>query len=312
MTKLTIGIDISKDKLDVYRLPDGAEHTFPNDQKGLKALLRWLSGAQVERIVFEPTGPYHRRMERTLSHAGLTLCKVNPRHARRFAEALGKLAKTDRLDAAVLARFGEALKPEPTTPRDDILNTLRELHLARLALVKDRTAAKNRQKQQEHPLIKCQAKARLRHIEEDLKSLEEEMTTLVSQHAELARRLAILVSIPGVGAITALAFLIEMPELGDLGPKQAAALAGLAPIAKQSGQWRGKARIQGGRAGLRQALFMPALIACRYNPDLHLKYDALVAAGKPAKVAITAVMRKLVILANTLVSQDRNWEPRMA
>ncbi len=312
MTEIFIGVDISKDHLDAHRLPDGASAQFPNDAKGIKALIRWIGPQAPERVVFEPTGADHRRLETLMSKAGLALSKVNPRQARRFAEATGKLAKTDRADAAMLARLGQVLKPAETEATDETLRYLRDLGVARDALVKDRTAAKNRQKVQLHPLLKRQTDARLKQICAQLKDIEAEILAVIRQDPERSRRLDILASIPGLGFITAFALLIGMPELGRLGPKQAAALAGLAPIARQSGQWRGKARIQGGRANLRQALYMPALIACRFNPDLKAKYEQLCEAGKPPKVAITAVMRKLIILANTLTAHDRTWTQKVA
>jgi transposase len=300
MTEIFIGVDISKDHLDAHRLPDGATAQFPNDDKGIKALIRWIGPQAPERVVFEPTGAYHRRFETLMAKQGLALSKVNPRQARRFAEATGKLAKTDRADAAMLARLGQVLRPIETKAPDETLRYLRDLVVARDALVKDRTAATNRQKEQVHPLLKRHTEARLKQIAAQLKDIEAEILAITRKDPELYRRLDILASIPGLGIITAFALLIGMPDLGRLGPKQAAALAGLAPIARQSGQWGGKARIEGGRTNLRQALYMPALIACRFKPDLKAKYQQLRQAGKPAKVAITAVMRKLIILANPL------------
>jgi len=177
--------------------------------------------------------------------------------------------------------------------------------------VKNRTAAKNRSKTLSHPLLKRQNTAQLRQIERQIVAVEREILDRIKADPDLARRFEILLSIPGVSTITAFTILIEMPELGTLDQRQAASLAGLAPITRQSGKWNGRASIRGGRANLRQALYMPALVAMRFNQDLKTKYQHLVAAGKPAKVAITAIMRKLLILANALVRDDREWIPNL-
>jgi transposase len=312
MNQDTIGVDVSKDHLDAHRLADGASRRFANDKAGHKAFLRWSAEKALERVVFEPTGPYHRAFERVLGLARAPFAKVNPRQARRFAEATGKLAKTDRLDAAMLARMGALLQLPVRPPRSEIVMELKELHLAREALVRDRTAAKNRGRVLVLALLKRQNAQRLDQIERQIAAVETAMRNIVNADAELSSRFAILTSIPGVSAITAFALLVEMPELGTLEAGEAASLAGLAPIARQSGRWTGRSFIRGGRAGLRQALYMPALVAMRFNPDLKAKYQQLVAGGKPAKVAIAAIMRKLIVLANALLKANRPWQPRLA
>jgi transposase len=311
MTQATIGVDISKDTLDAYRMSDGAHRRFTNDNTGHGALIAWI-GSAAARVVFEPTGPYHRAFERALATAGLPLVKVNPRQARRFAEATGKLAKTDRLDAALLARMGERLELEARPVRSPVLAELKELHVAREALVKDRTAAKNRAKIRTLALLKRQSVQRLDQIERQIAAIDAAILAIIEADAKLAKRFAILTSIPGVARITAFALLIEMPELGTLEARQAASLAGLAPVARQSGRWTGRAFIRGGRASVRIGLYMPALAATRFNPDLTAKHRQLVAAGKPAKLALTAVMRKLLVLANALLKARRTWTPKRA
>ena len=283
---------------------------FNNDKAGLKALMSWL-GMGVRRVVFEPTGRYHLALERRLAEAGYPLVKVNPRQARRFGEALGNRAKTDRTDAAMLARMGAALELEPQPIRPEILHNLNALVSARRALVKDRTAAMNRARGLELAILHRQNAARLRRIEADLKAIDAAITELISSDEALTLRYSLLLSIPGISTITAAALLAQMPELGALDQRAAASLAGLAPITRQSGRWRGKSFIQGGRALVREALYMPALVAARFNPDLKAVHDRLIAAGKPAKVAITAVMRKLVILANAILRDGRAWTPKM-
>ncbi|MCZ8180756.1 MAG: transposase [Rhizobium sp.] len=312
MTEITIGADISKDHIDLYSLPNGQTLKVANDRKGFAAILKWIGTKRVVRIVYEPTGPYHKAFERFMMAQGVALSKVNPRLARRFAEATGRLAKTDRIDAGLLARYGALLEPRILEGNSQIYNDLKELHVARLALIKDRTAAKNREKNLSNPLLKKQNADRLRQIERQIKAVDEAIMSLVDEDETLRARFDILVSIPGVSQITAFTLLIEMPELGELDEKAAAALSGLAPMSRQSGRWTGRAFIAGGRAIVRQALYMPALVACRFNKDLKANYDRLKAAGKPTKVAITAIMRKLIVLANALLKNNRKWTPKPA
>lgn len=307
-----VGVDICKATLDVHLHPAGSARQFANNAKGIKALLDWLGGHDIARIVFEPTGPYHHGLERRLGEAGLPLSKVNPLQARRFAQAAGAHAKTDAIDAAMLARMGALLTPPVRPITSQTVDEMKELHIARLALVKDRTAAKNREHACRSPLLKRHAAQRLAQIDRQIAAIDTALKDRLHSEPELVARFDILVSIPGVGALTAITMLIEMPELGRLDNKQVASLAGLAPIARDSGQYRGRRHIRGGRAILRQALYMPALVATRYNADMKTKYQALVAAGKPAKVAITAVMRKLVILANALLKANRSWAKNIA
>ena len=270
------------------------------------------SGPSSSNGSFEATGPYHRLFERRLDQQGLPFAKVNPRQARRFAEATGKLVKTDRVDAIMLARFGALLEPECRSLRSQALDQLAEIIAARRSLVRDRTATTNRSKTLTLGLLKRLAANRLQQINRQIDALDAEAKALVLNDRSLARRLAILASMPGIGETTAIAVIANMPELGQIEAKQAAALAGLAPISRQSGNWQGKSSIRGGRSHLRQALYMPALVAVRFNPDLKRSYDALIAAGKPAKVAITAVMRKIIVLANALLRDDRCWTKSIA
>ena len=218
------------------------------------------------RVVFEPTGPYHRAVERALGVAGVPFVKVNPRQARRFAEAAGKLPKTDRLDAAIPARMGALLELRRAQPERALLE-LKELYVAREALVKYRTAARNRGKVLTLSLLKRQNAQRLDQIDRQIATVEAAILEVIEADASLADRFAILTSIPGVSTITAFALLIAMPELGALEAGQAANLAGLAPIARQSGRWTGRSFIRGGRADVRQALYMPALVVARFNPE---------------------------------------------
>lgn len=307
MSESSIGIDVSKDRLDVHRLPDDAQAAFANSRAGLTKLISWIGAGPITRIVFEPTGRYHRDLERRLAEAGFPLVKVNPRQARRFAEALGVRAKTDRADAAILARMGAALALEPQAIRSETLRELQELIIARRALFKDRTAAKNRQKGLHLTLLRRQTVARITQIKADLAAIDRLIADRIAADTALAARRDILTSIAGVSDVTAAMLIALAPELGSLDQRQ---IASLAPITRQSGTWRGKAFIRGGRALLREALYMPALVAIRFNPDLKRAYDRLTNNGKPKKLALTAVMRKLIILANALVRDKRKWTPQ--
>jgi transposase len=309
-SEVIIGIDISKAHLDAFLHPDGVATQFSNDKSGRAKLIAWARIIGPARIIFEATGAYHRGLEMALSKASLPAVKINPLQARRFAQATGRRVKTDELDAAMLARFAVSLMPDITPARDQTIDTLTELLVARRALVKDRTAALNRAKTLTLALLTRQSQQHLKQIDAQIKAIDLEQRAIVATDTRLQARLEILVSIPGLGVVTALALLIGMPELGSRDAKHAASLAGLAPVTRQSGQWRGKSFIQGGRATIRQAIYMPALVAIRFNPDLKAKYLTLRAAGKPAKMAIVAIMRKLIITANALLRDNRVWTAR--
>jgi transposase len=306
----TIGIDISKMHLDAHAHPCGDARQFANTAAGFAALLKWIGGWQTERIAYEATGVYHRAFEQAF--ASLPLVRINPLRARRFAQATGTLAKTDRIDAGILARMAATLQPDARPVKSPALAELAELMNARDGLVRDRTALKNREKNLTLPLLKRQAKARLEQVVRHIEAIDEQAKALITADATLARKREIIASIKGLGPITAAQLIATMPELGSLENKQAASLAGLAPLTRQSGQWTGKAHIHAGRANVRQSLYMPALVAARFNPDIKAKYTHLISIGKPAKVAITAVMRKLIVTANALLKADRLWVKSIA
>lgn len=303
----TIGIDVSKGTLDLHRRVDSANIQFSNDTPGFKHLLKWIGPCAPALIVFEATGAYHRGLEKFLNVHQLPYVKVNPKQARRFAQAVGKLAKTDQVDAEILARMGSALDLQAQEPPHESLHDLKELLMARRGLIKDQTAAKTRLASVTVPLLQRQLKHRLTQIARDIAQIDAGMSQQASKDDAMAERMDILASIPGVGKLTAITMLVDMPELGTLDARQVAALAGLAPITQRSGNWQGVARIQGGRPWIRRALYMPTLVAVRFNPDLKVKYTQFIAAGKRQKVALTAIMRKLLVMANTLLRAHRKW-----
>lgn len=303
----TVGIDVGKDTLVIHRLPDKATLEVGNTKAGLSTLLRWLGREEGLRVVFEPTGPYHRLLEKTLAAADIAMIKVNPRQARRFAEAIGRLAKTDRVDAAMLARLGATLDLKALPPKSEMLHDLKELQVARQGRMRDRVALLVRLQHASLSLLKHQLRLSIRQVEGHLAEIDAAILEAIRADEALSQRFDILISIPGIGPVAACAMLIEMPELGTMEARQAAALAGLAPITRQSGKLNGHAHIRGGRAGLRKSLYMPAIVAARFNAELSEKYQKLTTSGKATKIAITAIMRKLIVLANALLRDNRKW-----
>jgi len=308
MNDHTIGVDISKAHLDAFRSRDGSERRFTNDAEGHGRLLLWI-GDGGDRVVFEATGAYHRDFEDALGRAGVCFSKVNPGRARDFAKGSGLLAKTDRLDARMLAAMGRAVPLRRAEAPTMESRELGELRVARAGLVRDRVAALNRGEWQRGGLLRRQRDERLSEIEKHIKELDARIEELVEADEALAERRGILMSIPGIGRTTAVALLVEMPELGALRGREAASLAGLAPVARESGTWRGRRFVQGGRAAVRRALYMAAVACLRWNPDLERVWRRLREAGKPSKVALVAVMRKLLVLANALLASGRHWTP---
>ena len=305
----TVGIDISKDWLDAFAAPEGRTSRFSNDGTGFRKLIAWI-GSGVDRIAYEPTGPFHRDFEDILLKAGLDLYAINPFQVRSFARSLGRRTKTDAVDARMLATMAAAIEDlRPTEARSEGQRDLSELQQIRDGLRKDRVATINRGKHLRTPVGKRLNGQRLRQIERQLKVIDAELQRRFGEEKTLERRAEILTSIPGISDITAAGLIVHMPELGTLTGPRAASLAGLAPVTRESGHWKGRGFIQGGRHHIRRLLYMPALVAVQHNPDLKRKYEALVARGKPPKVALTAVMRKLLVLANALVQQDRVWTP---
>jgi transposase len=275
-----VGIDVCKEWLDIHILPAGAVLRFSNTKKGRKQLLCALKPLGVRIVVVEATGKYHRGVHRFLHDARLSIAVVNPLRARLFAESLGALAKTDSVDARMLAAFDLMAQLAATPPLPETIENLCEI-------VRNREAAK------------AAAGA-----------LEALGVQTIEADPGLARRFAILISIPGVGAVTACGPIANMPELGSLNAKQAGLLAGLAPLACDSGQRNGPRRIRGGRQAVRTGVYMAALSAVRFNPHLKRFYERLLAAGKAKKLALTAVMRKPIVLANDLIEEDRLWSPQ--
>lgn len=308
-----VGLDVSKDRLDVYVHPLGRRLAVANDRLGLKRLTRALNGLAVALVVIEATSKYHRLAHRTLAQHGYAVAVVNPLRARLFCEGTGALAKTDGVDAMMLAVMGAALAPQDklraVAPAPEAVEALAELVRARNDAVADRTMFQNRLATTRDAFLRAELKRRIKAADGQVARLAAEIERRIAADPGLARRFEILVSIPGVGPAVAAQLLADLAELGALTGKAATSLAGLAPWPDDSGDRAGPRHIRGGRAGPRRALYWAALAAARCNPDLKRFYNRLREAGKKPKVALVAVMRKLLVLANTLLKEDRLWTP---
>lgn len=311
-TGVYVGLDVCKDWLDVHLHPSGQSLRLPNAAQGLQTLRRRLKGLRVAMIVMEATGKLHRLARRTLHQQGFPVAAVDPLRARRFAQAAGQFAKTDRLDARMLALMGLSLPLDAGPPPDQAVEDLQELLHARAAAIAQHTAMSNRRGASKLPFLRAEIARGLKAAAASIGRLDGEIDRRLAADPKLMRRRDLLLTIPGVGRVAALALVIGMPELGSVSSKAAAMLAGLAPLAADSGAKTGERRIRGGRAPVRTGLYMAALSAARHNPQLKQCYTRLVKAGKKAKVALVALMRKLVVLANVLIKEDRQWRPNAA
>jgi transposase len=300
-----VGIDVSQEYLDVAVSGQKRVLRVTNDEAGLQSLMCQLQEKEPELIVMEASGGYERRTASMLLAAGLPVAVVNPRQARDFARSLGQLAKTDAIDARVLARFAEVLKPAPSRLSEEAAEQLRELELRRRQVVEMIVAERNRLRTA--PRTADRIQEHLRWLEDEAKRTEKEIEGLIKSDPGLAAKAAILQSVPGVGPAVSATLLGSLPELGLLNRKEIAALVGVAPLNWDSGKLRGKRAIWGGRAHVRCVLYMAALVASRRNPVIRALYERLCAAGKPKKVALVAAMRKLLITLNSMLRSRTQW-----
>lgn len=305
--KSNVGIDVSKDWLDVHVLPAGERRRVRNIGEGIRQLKRWLAGLDLALVVIEATGKWHRPLQRSLAAAAMPVALVDPFRVRMFAKAQGILAKTDRLDARTLAQFAAVMAPPARAPQPQMIEELRELVVARASMVEQQTMVKNQRSAATVRFLQRRLDRRIEREDRDIEALDAAILERIKADDDLARRYAILTSIPGIGFVVAATLLASLPELGSTTVKQIAMLAGLAPIADQSGKREGVRVVWGGRASVRRILYLAALTAIRFNPDMKVFNDRLRAAGTQPKAAIIAVARKLAVLANTLIAQDRTW-----
>ena len=312
MRDLIVGIDISKDKLDIGVVPTSEKWSIPNDVDGLSELACRLSDLSPKLVVMEATGGLERPVRAVLEQAGLRCAVVNPRQVRDFAKAMGILAKTDSIDALVLATFGEKVEPEARPGKDRDTQELEAILTRRRQLIGILTGEKNRLKQVSSARVRTNIQEHIAWIEKCLKDLDKEMKTRIKDMPEWREKGKIIQSVPGVGPVTMRTLLALLPELGKLSRKEIAALAGLAQFNRDSGKFKGQRHIWGGRAAVRSVLYMAALTAIRWNSVLKAFYNRLIEAGKKKKVAITACMRKLLIILNSMVRNATMWQVQSA
>ncbi len=308
MDPIVIGIDVSKDRLDVAIHPTGEHFAVSRDTPGLEALVSRLTPLAPAAIGVEATGGYEIIVAAGLAAARLPVAVLNPAQVRHYAQALGKRAKTDPIDAAVIARFVAATKPEPRPLPDAVTRHLADLIARRGQIIAMMVAERQRQKRLSAKRIQKSIARLLAALQKELSALEADIDDAVRGSPVWREKEDLLASVPGVGKIIARTLIAELPELGSLDRRSIASLAGLAPWTRQSGQWKGKSFIGGGRSSVRAALFLGAMTAARHNPVLKAFRDRLVAAGKPKLVALIAVARKLLTILNAIVREGKPWQ----
>lgn len=309
--KIVVGIDVSKDRLDVHVRPAEDRFAVARDTEGIASLIERLRPLGCTTIALEATGGYEALAAAALAAAGLPVVVVNPAQVRAFANALGKRAKTDPIDAAVIAHFAEATEPAIRPLKDAETQLLADLVARRRQIIAMILA--ERQREMRAPARVRASIARLvKALARELDRLDGDLDAAVKASPAWRERENLLASVPGVGKVIARTLIAELPELGTLDRRSIAALVGLAPWTRQSGQWRGKSFIGGGRRDVRAALFMGAMVAARHNPTLKTFRDKLIAAGKPKLVALVAVARKLLTILNAIARSKTPWHPQTA
>lgn len=308
MEQVFVGIDVAKDRLDVHVCPSGEAFAVARDSEGVAALVERLAGLKPGLIVLEATGGFETVVAGAVAAAGLPLAVVNPRQIREFARATGRLAKTDKLDAEINALFAERIQPEPRPVPDDQARALAELIARRRQVVDMMTMERNRRHMLTSKRLIKSVDRLLAVLQKELSSLEQELDDTIRGTPAWREKEELLTSVPGVGSGLARTLLADLPELGQLGRRQIASLVGVSPFNRDSGRFRGRRTTWGGRAKVRSVLYMGALVATRHNPILSVFYRRLLADGKEKKVALTAVMRKLLVILNAIVRDRTPWQ----
>ena len=308
-TAVFVGIDVSKEQLDIAFRPGGIR-SVPNEEVGFAQLLACLKAVPPTLVVLEATGGIELPLTSALALAGLPVVVVNPRQVRDFAKATGQLAKTDAIDAQVLARFAEAIRPEPRPLPDEQTQALAALVTRRQQLIEMLTAEKNRLASA-RPAIRKNLRAHIAWLERALHQADTDLAEAIRQSPVWREKDELLRSVPGIGPVLTTTLLANLPELGTLTHKQIAALVGVAPLNRDSGTLRGRRTVWGGRAHVRTALYMAAIVATRFNPVIRAFYRRLCAAGKAKKVALVACMRKLLTIVNAMLKHRSPWNPTL-
>lgn len=308
MEVITVGIDVSKDRLDVAIRPGAQAFMVERNAAGLDQLVQRLRQLAPQIVALEATGGYETVVAAALAAAELPVVVVNPAQVRAFAKALGQRAKTDPIDAAVIAHFAEATRPQVRQLPDEATRLLADLVARRRQIIEMIGAERQREKRMTSRRLQSSIARLVKALEKELASVDGDIDDAVRGSPAWREKEDLLASVPGVGPVIARTLIAGLPELGRLGRKQIAALAGLAPYTRQSGQWRGRSFIGGGRSTVRTALFMGAMVAKKHNPILKAFFDHLVAAGKPKMVALIAVARKLLVILNAILRDKRPWQ----
>ena len=306
-----VGIDVSKEKLDVATSSGRENWSTANSQEGIIRLVGQLQGMEPALIVLEASGGLEMAAAVALATADLPVVVVNPRQVRDFAKAMGKLAKTDKLDAQVIAQFGERIRPTPRALPDAQAQHLQALIARRRQLVKMLTAERNRC-HTASLMVRKRIEKHIAWLEVEIEALNHDLDQIIHRSPLWQAKATLLRSVPGIGPVMTRTLLAELPELGRLNRKEIAALVGVAPLNRDSGTSRGRRSVWGGRASVRAALYMAALVGTRYNPVIKAFYQRLIDAGKPSKVALTACMRKLLTIVNAMLRHGTLWCPNYA
>ena len=305
-----VGIDISAKKLDIAVLPGGNHFTMPHSEPGLASLVRRLQDLGPQIVVLEATGGYETQLAYALWEAGLPVVIMNPKVLRHFAKSTGKLAKTDKLDAQVLAHYAQAIQPPVRALKDREQAELATL-MSRRRQLRDMIVMEGNRRRTSTPRVRVNIDQHLAYLRQLLKELDREIHAAIRRSPLWHEKSEILQSFNGIGPQVSAFLIADFSELGTAKGTQLSALAGLAPMNRDSGQWRGKRTIQGGRAAVRQALYMAALVASRHNPVIREFYQRLRQAGKPAKVALTACMRKILVILNAMLKNRTYFNPQL-
>jgi len=308
--EINVGIDTSQACLDVYILPQGAYQSFANDPAGIKAAIRFIRAFKPARILIEATGRLEMPFFCAAHKAGLPVCVCNPARVRSFAKSIGRMAKTDKLDAQDLAYFGERIKPALSKLKPEKIRLISDLLAVRSQCLEMSTMQKNRLKRMPKP-VHAPIRKILRTITEEIGLIDQQLDRLIAEVPEWQERVDQLTSAKAVGKVLAYTLLSELPELGQLNRKQIAALVGVAPMNRDSGRYSGKRFIRGGRSKVRTVLFVSMMSAIQCHPKIKPMYERLVAAGKPKKVAMVACMRKQLTILNAMVKNGTYWNEKM-
>jgi len=309
MDAIYVGIDVSKDRLDVHVRPGGEAFAVARDGKGLEELVKRLTALSPTLIAVEATGGYEMVVTAALAAAKLPVAVVNPAQVRHFAQAIGKRAKTDPIDAAVTAHFAEATKPEPRAVPDEQAQLLSDLVARRRQIIEMIVAERQREKRAVNRRLRKSIARLIVVLEKEISSVDTDIDDLVRGSPVWREKEDLLTSVPGIGSKTARTLLAELPELGTLDRRRVASLAGVAPFTRRSGAWKGKSMIGGGRTTVRSALFICAMVAARSNSVFKTFYQRLISAGKPKMVALIALARKLLTILNAILRDKKPWQP---